>query len=42
MPGGVASGAAIVDGTVYVGYGDLVDGNAAPGGGGVEAFGLAP
>jgi len=40
MPGGVASGAAIVDGMVFVGYGDVTDGNALPGNGGVEAFGL--
>ncbi len=39
MPGGVASGAAIVDGTVYVGYGDVLDNNPSPFGG-VRAFGL--
>jgi polyvinyl alcohol dehydrogenase (cytochrome) len=39
MPGGVASGAAIVDGRVYVGYGNVVDGNADLTGG-VRAFGL--
>ncbi len=39
MPGGVASGAAIVDGRIFVGYGDVVDGNGAPVGG-VQAFGL--
>jgi len=39
MPGGVASGAAIVDGRVFVGYGDVLDGNGLPIGG-VQAFGL--
>jgi polyvinyl alcohol dehydrogenase (cytochrome) len=37
MPGGVASGAAIANGTVYVGYGVFLDGGTS---GGVQALGL--
>ena len=39
MPGGVASGAAIANGTVYVGYGVFLDGGPASVGG-VQALGL--
>ncbi len=39
MPGGVASGAAVADGMVFVGWGDVLDGNQRPDGG-VDAFRL--